>query len=122
MINECLVEECLYVFFECEDFVIFVVFEGLLEVFCFGVDFDEMYGKMRQGMQYVEFQELFYCLWLVLKFGLYIIIVCVCGKVNVGGVGFVVVCDIVIVDESVLFSLFELLFGFYFVCVLLFLI
>lgn len=44
------------------------------------------------------------------------------GKVNVGGFGFVLVIDIVIVDEIVLFSFFELLFGLYLVCVLLFLV
>ncbi|ASF28905.1 polyketide biosynthesis enoyl-CoA hydratase [Bacillus amyloliquefaciens] len=121
-INERLVEECLHVLSECEDSVTSVVLEGLPEVFCFGADFDEMYGKMRQGMQHAESQEPLYRLWLALKSGPYITIARVRGKANAGGVGFAAACDIVIADESATFSLSELLFGLYPACVLPFLI
>jgi polyketide biosynthesis enoyl-CoA hydratase PksH len=44
------------------------------------------------------------------------------GKTNAGGVGFVAACDIVVADDSAVFSLSELLFGLMPACVLPFLI
>jgi polyketide biosynthesis enoyl-CoA hydratase PksH len=61
-------------------------------------------------------------LWLQLALGPYVTVAHVRGKANAGGLGFVAACDIVLADESALFSLSELLFGVYPACVLPFLI
>lgn len=121
-INSLLIEECHQVLDLCEELANIVVLEGLPEVFCFGADFQDMYAKMKRGQQIDDTPEPLYKLWLKLANGPFITISHVRGKVNAGGMGFVASSDIVLADESVQFSLSELLFGLLPACVLPFLI
>ena len=118
MINDVLIEECHHALEACKEQVTVVVLEGLPEVFCFGADFHEM----SNSQQHEHNPEPLYDLWNQLTSGPYITIAHVRGKVNAGGVGFVAACDLVIADETALFSLSELLFGLFPACVLPFLI
>jgi len=63
-----------------------------------------------------------YDLWLRLATGSYVTVSHVRGKANAGGIGFVAASDIVLADETAVFSLSELLFGLYPACVLPFLV
>lgn len=122
-INDLLVEECHHVLTQCEESITVVVLEGLPEVFCFGADFKEIHAEIARGGQRGEHSpEPLYDLWLKLATGPYITISHVRGKANAGGVGFVAASDIVLADETALFSLSELLFGLFPACVMPFLI
>lgn len=121
-INKVLIDECNEVLDMCEEAITIVVFKGLPEVFCFGADFKEVHNKMADGQEQESYSEPLYDLWLKIATGPYITIALVCGKANAGGVGFVAACDIVLTDDTAVFSLSELLFGLFPACVLPFLI
>ena len=119
-INDTLVKECVQVIEECEIRAKIVVLEGLDEVFCFGADF----GAMAQADSGASDSgpEPMYNLWLQLARGSFVSIAHVRGQANAGGMGFVAACDLVLADQTALFSLSELLFGLMPACVLPFLI
>lgn len=121
-INDLLVEECLSVLELCDESITVIVIEGLPEVFCFGADFSGIRQATLSGKQSEHDPEPLYNLWLKLACGPYITVTHVRGKVNAGGIGFVAASDIVLADETALFSLSELLFGLFPACVLPFLI
>nr|DAC82033.1 TPA_exp: enoyl-CoA hydratase [Kiritimatiellota bacterium] len=121
-INDILVEECLQLLEVYEDSINVLVLEGLPEVFCFGADFQGLQQEAASGQEREQNPEPIYDLWLKLATGPYITIAHVRGKANAGGIGFVAACDIVLADETAVFSLSELLFGLLPACVLPFLI
>ncbi|NQX71872.1 enoyl-CoA hydratase/isomerase [Paenibacillus alba] len=102
-ITDQLIDEFHYALNKYENEVTIVVIEGSSDYFCFGADF--------QGGGNIKNPEALYQLWLNLASKPYITIAHIQGKVNAGGVGFVAACDIVIANETALFSLSELLFG-----------
>jgi polyketide biosynthesis enoyl-CoA hydratase PksH len=110
-INDQLIEEFHHVLALCEESITVVVVEGLPEVFCFGADFNEIHKQMTCGDVSREGPEPLYNLWLKMATGPYVTISHVRGKVNAGGMGFVAASDIVLADQTVQFSLSELLFG-----------
>lgn len=121
-INDQLIKECLEVLIACEEHINVVVLEGLPEVFCFGADFQHIHDAAAGGIPDGHNPEPLYNLWLKLSTGPYISIAHVRGKANAGGVGFVAACDIVLADQTAVFSLSELLFGLFPACVMPFLI
>lgn len=122
-INDRLIEEFNEVLGLCDESVKVVVLEGLPEVFCFGADFKGMQqGSANQHWNQEQNPEPLYNLWLRLASGPYLTIAHVRGKTNAGGIGFVAACDVVLCEESAVFSLSELLFGLMPACVLPFLI
>lgn len=100
-----------------------LVIEGLPEVFCFGADFGELSESTaaRESLRGHDPGAL-YDLWQAISEGEFISIAHVRGKANAGGVGFVAACDVVLCEESSVFSLSEMLFGLMPACVLPFLI
>lgn len=121
-INELMAEECLDFLKSHRDSIRILVLEGLPEVFCFGADFQAIDENLSSGGGKGGTPEVLYEVWLQLATGPFISVAHVRGKVNAGGVGFVAACDIVVADESAVFSLSELLFGLMPACVLPFLI
>ncbi|MCL6590817.1 MAG: enoyl-CoA hydratase/isomerase [Firmicutes bacterium] len=121
-INDLLIQECNQVLDLCRERITIVILEGLPEVFCSGADFQEISEKITNNQHIENNPEPLYNLWLRLATGPFITISHVRGKVNAGGVGFVAASDIVLADETVQFSLSELLFGLFPACVLPFLI
>lgn len=121
-ITDVLIEECRDVLAACEDSMQILVLEGLPEVFCFGADFKGIQQETAGGQAREQNPEPIYDLWLQLATGPCITIAHVRGKANAGGLGFVAACDIVLADETAVFSLSELLFGLFPACVLPFLI
>ncbi len=125
-INDQLLDECSDVLDRCEEATTVLVIEGLPEMFCFGADFTAIQAAQTQGnaapaVPATGDPELLYDLWQRLTSGPYVVISHVRGKVNAGGVGFVAASDIVIADDTAVFSLSELLFGLMPACVLPFL-
>ncbi len=121
-INHLLIQECNHVLAMCNEKVTVVVLEGSPEVFCFGADFQALQQSSKSGELHEEGAEPLYDLWMKLALGSYITVSHVRGKANAGGIGFVAASDIVIADETALFSLSELLFGLIPACVMPFLI
>lgn len=121
-INALLIEECHQVLDLCEEKSTVVVFEGLPEVFCFGADFKGISVQAASGVTTAEDPERTYALWQRMATGPYVTVAHVRGKANAGGMGFVASCDIVLADETALFSLSELLWGLFPACVLPFLV
>ncbi|WP_455872349.1 enoyl-CoA hydratase/isomerase [Serratia proteamaculans] len=122
-INDCLINEITEVLNLCVDSVKIVVLEGLPDVFCFGANFNEVQDGVENPEQNEEQNpESLYNLWLQLVSGPYVTVAHVRGKTNAGGIGFVAACDLVLCEESAVFSLSELLFGLMPACVLPFLI
>jgi polyketide biosynthesis enoyl-CoA hydratase PksH len=121
-INAQLVAECNDVLAACEESATIVVLSGSPEVFCFGADFKAIAGNSTDADAGDGGPGPLYDLWLRLATGPYVTISHVRGKANAGGVGFVAASDVVLADETALFSLSELLFGLYPACVLPFLI
>ncbi len=121
-INGQLVAECNDVLSACEESATVVVLSGSPEVFCFGADFKAIASATKKADGQEDDPGPLYDLWLRLATGPYVTISHVRGKANAGGVGFVAASDIVLADETALFSLSELLFGLYPACVLPFLI
>lgn len=121
-INERMAEECLD-FLNCNRSAIrILVLEGLPEVFCFGADFQAIDDNISRGAGKGSTPETLYDVWLQLATAPFVSVAHVRGKVNAGGVGFVAACDIVVADESAVFSLSEMLFGLMPACVLPFLV
>lgn len=120
-VNDVLVKELTSVLQACTESVTIVVLEGLPDVFCSGADFADIHHGMLRGEESGHDPELLYELWLSLTRGPYITISHVRGKANAGGVGFVAASDVVLADNTAIFSLSELLFGLYPACVLPFL-
>lgn len=99
-----------------------VVLEGSPEVFCIGADFKGMQRDMQAGSPLRDHvPEQTYALWRRLACGPFISLAYARGKVNAGGVGFVAACDMVLSDDTALFSLSEMMFGLTPACVLPFL-
>ena len=122
-INGQLVAECNHVLSLCEESAAVVVLSGSPEVFCFGADFKVIANSNKtEKASEPDGPGPLYDLWLRLATGPYVTISHVRGKVNAGGVGFVAASDIVLADETAVFSLSELLFGLFPACVLPFLI
>jgi polyketide biosynthesis enoyl-CoA hydratase PksH len=126
-INDLLLDEFAAVLDRCEQASTVVVIEGLPEVFCFGADFAAIREAHRApaGGAVADVTghgpEPLYDLWRRLTLGPYVVISHVRGKANAGGIGFVAASDIVIADDTAVFSLSELLFGLMPACVLPFL-
>lgn len=110
-INEILIKECTQVMRICEERSSIVIFEGSKDVFCFGADLQEVDVNQNSDQSYRP--DVLYDLWLKMANGPFITISHVRGNTNAGGVGFVAASDIVIADETAVFSLSELLFGLY---------
>lgn len=121
-ISSQLVAECHDALNECDERASVVVLSGSPEVFCFGADFKALAGAASRAHEQDPGPGPLYDLWLRLATGPYVTISHVRGKANAGGVGFVAASDIVLADETAVFSLSELLFGLYPACVLPFLI
>ncbi len=119
-INDTLVKECAQVIEECEIRAKIVVLEGLDEVFCFGADFASI--AQADSTTPSSSPEPMYNLWLQLVRGSFVSLAHVRGQANAGRIGFVAACDLVLADQTALFSLSELLFGLMPACVLPFLI
>jgi polyketide biosynthesis enoyl-CoA hydratase PksH len=121
-ISSQLVAECHDALSVCDASATVVVLSGSPEVFCFGADFKMLASTPTKVSEPDVVPGPLYDLWLRLATGPYVTISHVRGKANAGGVGFVAASDIVLADETALFSLSELLFGLYPACVLPFLI
>lgn len=121
-ITPALIAELTQVLETCEAMVSVVVLEGTPEVFCAGVDFETLHQRARAGQDTDVDPEALYALWRKLAEGPWVSVAHVRGRVNAGGVGFVAACDVVIADETAVFSLSELLFGLFPACVLPFLV
>jgi polyketide biosynthesis enoyl-CoA hydratase PksH len=128
-INSKLIAECGDVLASCEAAVTVVVVSGTPEVFCYGADFKSIAGGAAaaaslpiRGRDDSAGPGPLYDLWLRMCTGPYVTISHVRGKANAGGIGFIAASDIVLADETAVFSLSELLFGLYPACVLPFLI
>jgi len=117
-----LVTELLEVLDRCERSASIIVLSGSPEVFCNGADF----GQLSQPTALCDTAgdtgpERLYEVWARLAGGPYVTIAQVRGKANAGGIGFVAACDIVLAEDTAVFSLSELLFGLFPACVLPFL-
>lgn len=121
-INALMVEECNKAIDLCSSEIKIIVMEGLPDIFCFGADFNNEISVNANQQQEEYNPESLYNLWMKMANGPFVIIAHVRGQVNAGGVGFVAASDIVIADNSAVFSLSELLFGLYPAMVLPFLI
>lgn len=128
-INDLMIEECLHLLNTQGAAINILVLEGSAEVFCFGADFKSISSELkseaaggRANQVKQGAPDLLYELWLQLATGPFITVAHVRGKANAGGVGFVAACDIVLADETAVFSLSEMLFGLFPACVLPFLI
>ncbi|BDG78963.1 enoyl-CoA hydratase/isomerase [Bacillus subtilis] len=121
-INNLLIEECHRAIILCEKRSSVVIFEGSPEAFCFGADFNEFEFNCNNEKQIATRPDLLYDLWFKMASGPFISISHVRGAVNAGGIGFVAASDIVIADDTAVFSLSELLFGLFPAMVLPFLI
>lgn len=121
-INKQLVKEFHQALDSCEQERTVIILEGLQDVFCMGADFQEIHDTVKDEAMPDNEAEALYDLWFRLATGPYITIAHVKGKANAGGVGFVSACDIVLADNTAVFSLSELLFGLFPACVLPFLI
>lgn len=124
-INSQLISECVDVIDRCRQSITVLVLEGLPDVFCFGADFGEIRAAATTTGGRTQSQpspEPLYDLWLRLTTAPFFVVAHVRGKTNAGGMGFVAASDIVIADDTAVFSLSELLFGLLPACVLPFLI
>ncbi len=121
-INDLLAEECRDALDRYRDQMTVLVVEGLPEVFCFGADFKAIESGLASGVAKGQNPETLYNVWMDMATGPYVSVAHVRGKANAGGIGFVAACDIVLADETAVFSLSELLFGLMPACVLPFLI
>lgn len=100
-----------------------VVLQGSPEVFCLGADFQGIQRDLASGRPLRDHvPEPMYELWQRLSHGPLVSVAHVRGKVNAGGVGFVAACDVVICDETAVFTLSEMLFGLIPACVMPFLV
>lgn len=86
-----------------------VVLEGLPDVFCSGMDFQE-YVNTETGDEQQRMADFFRFLRQLAESSK-IIVAKVQGKVNAGGIGLVAGSDLVVADNEASFALSELLFG-----------
>nr|AMB48451.1 enoyl-CoA hydratase [Nostoc sp. CAVN2] len=105
---------------EADETVKVVILEGLPDVFCTGMDFQEVADGTNIDPKASSHD--YYNILKQMSQSSKVIVSLVRGKVQAGGVGLVAVSDIVIADETVTFVLSELLFGLLPACVLPFLI
>lgn len=105
---------------EAESTVKVVVLEGLPDVFCTGMDFQEVVSGKQVDPKISSHG--YYNILKQMSQSSKVILSLVRGKVQAGGVGLVAASDLVIADETVTFVLSELLFGLLPACVLPFLI
>jgi len=105
---------------EQEESIKIIVLEGLPDVFCTGMDFQEVAENQTDDPK--ESSENYYNICRYMTENSKVVISLVRGKVQAGGVGFVAASDLVIADETATFVLSELLFGLLPACVLPFLI
>lgn len=100
-----------------------VVLQGAPHVFCLGADFQGIQRDLASGEPLRDHVPgPMYDLWQRLAHGPLVSVAHVRGKVNAGGVGFVAACDIVLSDETAMFTLSEMLFGLIPACVMPFLV
>ena len=97
-----------------------IVLEGLPDVFCTGMDFQEI-ADNRVGDPKSS-SDNYYNICKEMTQNSKVVVSLVRGKVQAGGVGFVAASDLVIADETATFVLSELLFSLLPACVLPFLI
>jgi polyketide biosynthesis enoyl-CoA hydratase PksH len=121
-INNQLIIEFQNVLEECKKDITIIILEGLPEVFCFGADFKSIQNTISQNKPAQQDPGPLYEIWRELATGPFITIAHVRGKANAGGIGFVAACDMVLADQTAVFSLSELLFGVFPACVLPYLI
>jgi polyketide biosynthesis enoyl-CoA hydratase PksH len=98
-----------------------LVIEGLPDVFCTGMDLQEVIQKKEQ-VNFQPFYNNYYDILKQISQSNKIVISLVKGKVQAGGLGIVAASDVVISDDSATFVLSELLFGLLPACLLPFLI
>ncbi|MGY3792650.1 enoyl-CoA hydratase/isomerase [uncultured Aquimarina sp.] len=107
--------------FELDKDIKVVLFEGLPDFFCTGLEFKTIEVENFE-ISNKESQNKFYDLLKSIAFSSKVTIAKVKGKVNAGGIGIIASCDIVIADHSATFGLSEALFGLLPACVMPFLI
>ena len=105
---------------EAEETVKVVILEGLPDVFCTGMDFQEVTGGKELDPK--ENMHSYYNILKQMYQSSKVILSRVRGRVQAGGVGLVAASDIVVADQTATFVLSELLFGLLPACVLPFLI
>ena len=105
---------------EAEEAVKVLILEGLPDVFCTGMDFQEVADEKQVDPK--ASSHSFYNILKQMSQSSKVILSLVRGQVKAGGVGLVAASDFVIADETVTFVLSELLFGLLPACVLPFLI
>ena len=105
---------------EAEETVKVVILEGLPDVFCTGIDFQEIADGKHVDPKYNIHG--YYNILKHMSQSSKVILSRVRGRVQAGGVGLVAASDLVIADETATFVLSELLFGLLPACVLPFLI
>ncbi|MES2349990.1 MAG: enoyl-CoA hydratase/isomerase [Pseudomonadota bacterium] len=122
-ISRTLVEEIGSALDACEASAKIVVLQGSPEVFCLGADFQGIQRDLGAGAPLRDHVPgPMYDLWQRLARGPLVSVAHVRGKVNAGGVGFVAACDVVLSDETAMFTLSEMLFGLIPACVMPFLL
>lgn len=99
-----------------------IVLEGLPEVFCTGMDFNELLDKGAKLIAPKHDSLMYFNILKQMSQSDKVILSVVRGKVQAGGVGLIAASDLVIADETATFVLPELLFGLLPACVLPFLI
>ena len=121
-VNEQLLQELwsVYQTAEVDSTVKVVIMEGLPDVFCTGMDFQEASEEKDRDSK--ANSEAFYKILKHISLSSKVFVSLVRGRVQAGGVGIVAASDIVIADETTTFVLSELLFGLLPACVLPFLI
>ncbi|MCZ8522697.1 MULTISPECIES: enoyl-CoA hydratase/isomerase [Paenibacillus] len=120
-INVRMIDECSQALVSHAQHAAVVILEGLADVFCSGADFQSV-RHTSADTDTLDVAEPLYTLWEQLAQGPFVSIAHVRGKANAGGVGFAAACDIVIAEETAVFSLSEMLFGLFPACVLPFLV
>lgn len=99
-----------------------VILEGLPDVFCTGMDFQEVAESNLDAAAHKVRTNNYYNILKQISQSSKVIVSVVRGKVQAGGVGLVAASDLAIADETATFVLSELLFGLLPACVLPFLI
>ena len=105
---------------EAEEAVKVLILEGLPDVFCTGMDFQEVADEKQVAPK--ASSHSYYNILKQMSQSSKVILSLVRGQVKAGGVGLVAASDFVIADDTVTFVLSELLFGLLPACVLPFLI
>lgn len=121
-INEQLTQELLSALqaVEDEETVRVLILEGLPDVFCTGMDFQEVASEKNVNPKITV--NGYYNILKQMSQSSKVILSLVRGKVQAGGIGFVAASDLVIADKTATFVNTELLFGLLPACVLPFLI